>query len=196
MKSVTTLHCSVYGEMNRTNLRLIGFSAMSPRETSDTHKDIADKRMFAVLDFFPVTDVSYFFTFIIGGATNDEISMSVNEPVHLDAVSPQCSVVVGNGCCVTGCVDGSVVVWDVLTQEVVGNLYDVATTGNVGRRRSVSCRRAHSGAITCAACGADGNVLATGGEDARVKLWDLEKRVLLLVLVGHTQKVKCVIRSS
>ena len=96
----------------------------------------------------------------------------------------------------TGCVEGSVVVWDVLTQDIVANLYDVATTGNVGRRRSVSCRRAHSGAITCVALGADGNVLATGGEDARVKLWDLEKCALFIVLVGHTQKVKCLIRSS
>ena len=196
MKSVTTLHCSVYGEMNRTNLRLIGFSATSPRVPSDVDSDVTDKRMFAVLDFFPATDVSYFFTFIIGGATNDEISMSVNEPVHLDTVSPRCSVVIANGCCVTGCVDGSIVVWDVLTQDIVANLYDVATTGNVGRRRSVSCRHAHSGAVTCVALGADGNVLATGGEDARVKLWDIEKCALLIVLVGHTQKVKWLIRSS
>jgi len=116
--------------------------------------------------------------------------MSVNEPIHLDTVSPKCSVVIGDGCCVTGSVDGSVIIWDVLTQDVVGNLYDVSTTGIAGKRRSMSSRHAHSSAVTCLALGSDGNVMATGGEDAKVKLWDLEKRLLLHVLVGHTQKVR------
>ena len=192
MKCITTLHCSVYGEMNSTNLKLIGFSAMSPKDRpdTDTSSDAGDKHLFAVLDFFPATDTSYFFTFIVGGKTNDEISMSVNEPIHLDTVSPKCSVVIGDGCCVTGSVDGSVIIWDVLTQDVVGNLYDVSTTGIAGKRRSMSSRHAHSSAVTCLALGSDGNVMATGGEDAKVKLWDLEKRLLLHVLVGHTQKVR------
>jgi hypothetical protein len=47
----------------------------------------------------------------------------------------------------------------------------------------------HKGAVWSVAVSADGRLLASGGDDNQVRLWDVETGQLLYTLVGHTAKV-------
>jgi WD40 repeat protein len=50
----------------------------------------------------------------------------------------------------------------------------------------------HTGAVSCAAVGKDGKLLATGSWDKTIRLWDLETNKELAVLPGHTEGIRAV----
>src|SRR5207249_11541611 len=43
--------------------------------------------------------------------------------------------------------------------------------------------------LRCVACSSDGRLLATGGDDRKVRLWDVRSGKLLRALSGHTGRV-------
>ena len=50
----------------------------------------------------------------------------------------------------------------------------------------------HGLEIVCGAVSEDGNILVTGGNDSFVRVWDLEEKRPLFVLLGHKDNVTCV----
>ncbi len=93
MKTISSLHCNIHGEMNCTNLQLLGVTTVkrpitqqsdaSTQEMSDIH--------YAILDYFPSENVSYFFTFIISSDKEPRISMDHNDPMYINTNSPKCT---------------------------------------------------------------------------------------------------------
>src|SRR5437763_4987866 len=67
--------------------------------------------------------------------------------------------------------DGSIVIWDPLEHEKIGNLKE------------------HSGAIRAVAYSRDGKFIASGGEDDSIIIWNTERREKEAVLMGHKNKV-------
>jgi WD40 repeat protein len=65
-------------------------------------------------------------------------------------------------------------------------LWDVAT----GQRRAVEFRNPHAKGISAVAFAPGGSLLATGGHDATVKLWDVPTGRELARLVGHSGQVR------
>jgi len=50
----------------------------------------------------------------------------------------------------------------------------------------------HSDDVTCCTFSSDWLLLATGGNDLTLRIWEMKKNKLLFTLVGHTSAVKCV----
>ena len=91
MKPVASLHCNIYGEMNASNLKLLGISTTKrPRPTDVANNDDTDLETLhhAVLDYHPNENTSYFFTFITSG---DQLSMHHTDPVYINTHSPDCT---------------------------------------------------------------------------------------------------------
>ena len=70
---------------------------------------------------------------------------------------------------ITGCEDGSILLTDPKTLEIVSTLKD------------------HSGSITCLLTAEDEKYLYTGSADTTVKVWDVLNKKLLYTLRGHTK---------
>jgi dipeptidyl aminopeptidase/acylaminoacyl peptidase len=56
---------------------------------------------------------------------------------------------------------------------------------------AVTSIQAHRSSVTCIAFAPDGQSLATGGEDSRLRLWDMRNRELVAELKDHTASVTC-----
>ena len=196
--------------MDSSSLKLLGFSKPAPKlsaETDPAQKGSSDQEskprseaegeesvLYALLDYYPSADVSYFFTFVISGMERDKISMDHHQPMHLDTQSPGCTVLLrDDALCMTGTVDGSLVLWDVTTQKMKSSFYDREMVKAIAKGQlqcaNASGKPAHSGAVTCMALSADGTMLATGGADGCVKLWDPAGRRLLASLAAHKTMV-------
>jgi WD40 repeat protein len=67
------------------------------------------------------------------------------------------------------------------------NLWDLASW----RDRNARALRGHKGIIACAALSPDGKLLATGGFDKTIRLWDLAAGQEIAVLTGHENVVRC-----
>ena len=70
-----------------------------------------------------------------------------------------------------------------------GDLYIFYTDHQNGTRRLLTTRREHSGSLNAVAWSPNGNVLATGGLDGTVRLWNSEGSVNYAVLRGHTSAI-------
>ena len=135
MKCISSLHCSIYGSMDCTNLRLLGFTTApdsgDPADLESLSGDMkgapsatksdVPPRQYAVLDYFPGEGTSFFFTFVIQGPDLKDISMDHHEPIHLDTLSPQCTAVLPGNLCVSGTKEGTLVLW----REVEADAFSV-----------------------------------------------------------------------
>lgn len=206
--------CNIYGAMDNTNMFLLGcvtkrvcstqsqsenkpqedtFSEFELKEKSqiETHQvEEEEMKVYAVLDYCPDDGVSYFFNFSIG---EEKITMDRHVPIHMDTKSPDCNVLVQDGVCISGAVDGSLVVWDVAKHEVLANMVDPALVKAVRvgglRYASSTGQPAHDGMITCVSLTPSKKYLVSGGVDMQARVWDVAKRELLTVLTGHTDVV-------
>ena len=192
MKCTTTLHCSIHGSMDCTNLRFIGARTHSsykptkrPVHTSTTASDLvtnddaeAHDAIIIVLDYFPDPVTSYFFTIRLSGASFDDINMDYSEPLHINSTSPLCTVLLPEGRCVTGQTNGALLMWDGASQRRLDNLYDRQLYGEM-KTQGRSGRPAHAGSVTSLTLGNDVSVLVSGGMDGFVKLWHISKKILL-----------------
>ena len=198
-RPLSSLVCNIYGAMDSTNLHLQGCSTKvapspsdEPRLGQDTGGDAShqDDSTYALLNYFPEDDVSYFFTFLI---TNNRISMERHVPLHMDTRSPQCTGVLPDGEAITGAIDGSLVVWDLAAQTVVANLYDetLRTASKMGKLKYASSTGlpAHDGPVTSLCLCDDRRHLVTGGIDMKVRMWGVNSRSLLSLFVGHNDQV-------
>ncbi len=77
-----------------------------------------------------------------------------------------------------------------------GDVYIYYTDHQNGTRRLLRTRREHGGAVNAVAWSPNGNILATGGADGTVRLWNSEGSVNYAVLRGHTSSVISVSFSS
>ena len=129
MKMLTSLHCNVYGQMDSSTLRFLGCpNEPLPPPTGEEDEPEHVPVTHVVMDYFPRKDTSYFFCFSVHGTTEPKIKMAVHEPLHVDTVSPACTALLPDGRAISGTVDGSLVVWDVPTLSLHGNLIDKVST--------------------------------------------------------------------
>lgn len=135
-----------------------------------TNSDSTENKLYTVLDYFPSPGVSYFFTFLISGKSLDRISMDLYEPIHIDTLSPSCTMLMPSGSCVTGTPDGTLVEWDVTTQATIGFFTDCSTGGRVGRHGSHG-RPAHEAGVMCVEAKAD--LVASGDSAGIAKVWSI-----------------------
>ena len=192
MKCTTTLHCSIHGSMDCSNLRFIGARTHSsykptkrPVHTSTTASGLAPASdeephdaVIVVLDYFPDPVTSYFFTIRLSGSKLDDINMDYSEPLHINSVSPLCSVFLAEGRCVTGQTNGALLLWDGATQRRLDNYYDRQLYSDM-KTRGRTGRPAHAGSVTSLALCNDDTVLVSGGSDGWIKLWHISKKLLL-----------------
>ena len=68
---------------------------------------------------------------------------------------------------------------------------DVNLWNPASRDRELRVLKGHTGNIASAALAADGKMLATGGADKTIRLWDLTKNKEVAVLTGHEDVVRC-----
>ena len=201
MKQVTSLNCDISGNMDSSNLKLLGFARVreSMKNETENSMDILDNedessetgapvRLCAILNYHPVEYKSYFFTFYVDGHARDQINMEQHEPLHLDSLSPSCTTLLSDGRCVTGTCDGMLVSWYVQTKDFLTYFYDrkVHKTTNL---QNVTGKAAHLSTISCVSASSDGNLLISGDTGGHIKLWDVGKRSAENTFSFHTMKV-------
>ena len=151
-----------------------------------------------MVPFFFQDDRSYFFSFSLHLPDNEQseppvIKMDIHEPLRIDTHSPQCTTLLANGEVVSGTVDGSLVIWHAKSLSIITNLDDQALRklSSQGKLKNpnMSGHPAHDGVISCVQQSPDKCLLVTGGQDTKVRVWDLKLRQLAAVLAGHTAKV-------
>ena len=203
LKCTTALHCSIFGSMDCTNLRFIGAKKFigykptkRPVHTSTTSSQLADKTdleqrdaIIVVLDFFPDVRTSYFFSIRLSGDNFDEINMDYSEPIHVDSCSPGCSLMLDGARCVTGQVNGSILLWDSATQKRIDNFYD-RDLYKASKSQGSKGRPAHAGSVTSLTISADSSLLLSGGSDGYVKLWHLATKTLIKTVQAHSSSVR------
>ena len=202
LKCTTTLHCSIFGSMDSTNLHFIGAKKFigykptrRPVHTSTTSSQLASKHdleqgdaIIVVLDFFPDDKTSYFFSIRLSGENFEEINMDYNEPIHVDSCSPQCSLMLDGARCVTGQVNGAILLWDSATQKRLDNLYD-RQLYQTSKSQGTKGRPAHAGCVTSLSINTTGNLLLSGGSDGFVKVWNLATKTLVQAVQPHNSSV-------
>ena len=87
MKPIASLHCNISGEMNASNLQLLGATTVKRPCPSGDETDL-DTLYYVVLNYSPNENTSYLFTFIIRG---DELSMDYTDPLFINTYSPECT---------------------------------------------------------------------------------------------------------
>lgn len=80
------------------------------------------------------------------------------------------------------------------TCEELKTLYrrDLVSCVKVSKFRRNRFYDQHSGGILCGVVSGDGNMLATGGEDSIIRVWDLNERKQRFTLNGHNSDVLCI----
>lgn len=164
--------------------------SLSSKSSSEENKT---NNLYAILDYFPEENVSFFFTVVLRGNDNTDITMVATDPIELDSVSPYCTMQLKDGNCITGTVDGELVVWNSATQRTVTTFYDTSVTG--GSRpvsgldsTRLSVRRAHNSPVTVLATNTDSSLLLSGDASGVVKVWDMSRK-LLQTLIDSTAQV-------
>ncbi|HEX8142872.1 MAG TPA: hypothetical protein VF553_09770 [Pyrinomonadaceae bacterium] len=84
-------------------------------------------------------------------------------------------------------INGTVRLWDMA--ELLSSTAKPGTAADQASRRELVTLESHAGAVNVVAFSPDGKTLATGGEDATVKLWSVTSYKELLTLKGHTKSV-------
>ena len=215
MKCVTKLHCNISGIMDSRNLRMLGFYTesvpnLSSVATSDASSlksvEIGDQEMrpdecrstsyHLVLDYFPQANVSFFFLFTIGGKNMEEITMDCHQPMHINTVKPECSSILPDGNCLTGSVDGSLVLWNTRTRDVGGKFCDPLLNSSSqkdtrnGVKGGSGRKMAHQGPIMSVAVSVEKQLVVSGGKDGRIKVWSLSNRQLVASVAGCQGEVR------
>ena len=117
--------------------------------------------------------------------------MDVYEPMHINSVSPRCSSLLPEGGrCITGTIDGAIVDWDVVQQEIARYFHDPGIGKHERRQSSRKARLAHEGSVSCV--NVQGDILVSGGMEGVVKVWTLTSGSLTKALNVHTHMVRCV----
>lgn len=66
---------------------------------------------------------------------------------------------------------------------------------NINRPEEIACLQQHSGAVNCIAFSHDGQFLISGGEDAKVFLWDWKTKEVIRSYDGNTDGINCLVFS-
>ena len=203
MKCLASLHCNIYGNMDCTNLRLLGFTTAPQSEDLDveslhsngrsstefTLNGAHQERQYAVLDYFPAPGMSFFFTFVIHGREMKDISMDHHEPIHLDTLSPKCTMVMPKNVCISGTMNGSLILWNAASQMIVTDFCDAPQDRSRKRRREANRVEIHDGPVTCLAAAPDNVHVVSGGTDGKVKMWNVSNKTLVHTFTRHTKQV-------
>lgn len=187
--SVTSLLCEIHGEMDASNLNLMGF-ALPPnaahqnslRKKSPANKSVSPDKLYAVLTYSPKAARSFFFTFAIdlSAAVDSIISMDAPDPVHLDQHNNNCSVFLPGFKCLTGTTTGRLIVWDIVDHRIVGSYQDTSVVDMLPTprkplqkpRNSASAEKAAQ--IICV-CVTSPDTVASASANGKVKLWNSTK---------------------
>ena len=207
MRQVASLLCEIQGQMDASNLHLIGFAlSLSETKVNNYRKrslagsSLASDKRYAVLNYHPKPDRSFFFTFVIDlNATIMEnmISMENADPIHLDQRNQKCSLLLPGLKCLTGTVLGRLILWDVASHKVLGNFYDTRQADKlpISKKTLQKPFRAQSAdkpldesAIT-ALCLTSSETVASSSADNKIKIWDFVKMQLLHELKQNNEQV-------
>lgn len=184
--SVTSLLCEIHGEMDASNLNLMGF-ALPPNaahQNSLRKKSPANKpdKLYAVLTYSPKAARSFFFTFAIdlSAAVDSIISMDAPDPVHLDQQNNNCSIFLPGFKCLTGTTTGRLIVWDIVDHRIVGSYQDTSVVDKVPTPRKPLQKPRNSASaektaqIICV-CVTSPDTVASASANGKVKLWNSTK---------------------
>jgi len=89
----------------------------------------------------------------------------------------------------SGSKDGSIIKWDIKAGTKLHTVKRVPKASNRMERREV---KGHSRAVLCVAVSTDGKLLATGGDDQCLLVWDTETFEVKFRLYGHRDSITCV----
>ena len=146
-----------------------------------THEN--EKLIFAVMKYQPKENNSYLYTIRIN-KENMQIDLVRREPTQIDMISADCVVCV-RSLVVIGTINGELVAWNMADQNIKGQFKD-----------KQSKQKGDQSGITCLMISGDCKMMASGGDNGQIRIWDFSSHQMTQCISAHTARVNIYMLST